>query len=319
MLAGRSLLVVVPAYNEAHQVAKVLSTLPPIVDAVVVIDDGSTDGTSAAAHASPCPVPLTVVRHEPGRGVGGAIETGYRFGLEHGYDLMAVMAGDGQMPPHDLAPLAEPVARGAADYAKANRMARPAWWRQIPVRRFAGNAGLSLMTQVTTGLWGTWDTQSGFTVINREAARELVERGIYPRYGCPNDMLMTLAAAGYHVVDVPSAPVYHVGEVSKLKIRRVLWSIPALLVRGMAWRLMRQYVQRGDFRVPALFGAAALLALAAVGARKPGILGAAALSGAAAVATDGVLTRGAGRARIRAAEPIAPIELPARRDDAAAA
>src|SRR6185436_11406106 len=106
MFENRKVIVVVPAYNEAKLIDRVLDTMPAIVDRVIVVDDASTDTTGElllAARARVVPR-LLVIRHERNGGVGAAIVTGYRAALQEGPDtgLVAVMAGDAQMDPEDL-------------------------------------------------------------------------------------------------------------------------------------------------------------------------------------------------------------------------
>lgn len=91
--------VVVPAWNEAPRIARVVRGMPAWVDAVVVVDDASTDGTAEAARAVG-DARVEVVRHASNRGVGAAIATGYRrCASEPGgpRDAFVVMAGDDQM------------------------------------------------------------------------------------------------------------------------------------------------------------------------------------------------------------------------------
>src|SRR4051812_16570304 len=99
--------------------------MPSFVDQVIVVDDASGDRTSfEAARAGSA----EVIRHPENRGVGAAIVTGYRRALERGASVVAVMAGDGQMHPDDLAAVVLPVVRGEADYVKGNRLAYPGVW-----------------------------------------------------------------------------------------------------------------------------------------------------------------------------------------------
>src|SRR5439155_26277587 len=116
-------------------------TMPAFVDDVLVVDDASADATGDVARAAG-DARVSVVRHAHNRGVGGAIATGYREALARGADVVAVMAGDGQMHPDDLARVVTPVAAGAADYAKGNRLRHPGVLRAMPFTRLAGNVAL---------------------------------------------------------------------------------------------------------------------------------------------------------------------------------
>ena len=80
MLEGRSVTVVVPAFAEEDNIARVIATMPRFVDRIVVVDDGSVDETSAQARAV-CDPRVEIVRHRTRRGVGAAIVTGYTAAL----------------------------------------------------------------------------------------------------------------------------------------------------------------------------------------------------------------------------------------------
>ena len=75
------------------------------------------------------------------------------------------MAADNQMDPADLEAIAEPVARGEVDYAKANRLFTGQAWELIPKHRYLGNAVLSLLTKIASGYWHVADSQSGYTAV----------------------------------------------------------------------------------------------------------------------------------------------------------
>src|SRR5437867_7451177 len=144
--------VVVPAYNEERQIGRVLETMPGWVDAVVVVDDCSTDRTPEvlAEWRSRLGRRLVVVKHERRGGVGAAIASGYACALRGEVDVVAVMAGDGQMDPEELPSILDPVTGGRADYSKGNRLFSGEAWRVTPKHRYLGNAFLSLLTKIAS-------------------------------------------------------------------------------------------------------------------------------------------------------------------------
>jgi len=205
MLHQRRIAVVVPAFREARLIGRTLRTMPDYVDRIVVVDDASDDGTSEAARNVGDPR-VTVLRHPENRGVGAAIVTGYRYAMERGDAVLAVMAGDNQMHPDDLQAIVEPVALGRADYVKGNRFVHPDHAR-MPLLRRAGGEFLSLATRLATGL-DVGDSQCGFTALSSAAAAALPLSELWPRFGYPNDLLGMLSARGFVVRDVPVRPVY---------------------------------------------------------------------------------------------------------------
>ena len=245
MLEGRTVAVVVPAFNEEQLVGTTIEGIPGFVDRIVVVDDGSTDATAERARSVDDPR-VEIVVHDRNLGVGAAIVTGYKRALALGMDAAAVMAADNQMDPDELEELALPVVRGELDYAKANRLFTGRAWAEIPHSRYLGNATLSLFTKIASGYWHIADSQAGYTVISRRMLELLDLDRIYRSYGFPNDMLVHLNVWNAKVRDVPSRPIYGVGERSGIKIRKVVPRISWLLWKGFFWRLREKYVIR-DF------------------------------------------------------------------------
>ena len=245
MVEGKRVAVVVPAYDEALLVAETIRGIPDFVDLVVVVDDCSTDDTAEQARATG-DQRLEVLRHEENRGVGAAIATGYGRCRELGVDVTCVMAADNQMDPDELASLVGPVARGEVEYAKANRLVSGEAWTLIPRSRYLGNAVLSLLTKIASGYWHVADSQAGYTAVSITALRRLDLDRLYRGYGFPNDVLVHLNVQNARVRDVPSRPIYGVGERSGIRIRRVAPRIAWLLFKGFWWRMTQKYVIR-DF------------------------------------------------------------------------
>ena len=256
MFDGKSVAVVVPAFNEEALVGATVAGIPSFVDRVYVVDDGSTDATAERARVADPRV--EVLRHERNRGVGAAIATGYERAVSDGVEVTCVMAGDGQMDPADLETLVHGVASGECDYAKANRLSTGQAWRVIPHTRYLGNAILSFLTKIASGYWHIADSQSGFTAVNLATLQMLDLDRIYPRYGFPNDMLVHLNVWNRRVRDYPSRPIYGVGERSGIRLRRVVPSISWLLLKGFFWRLKEKYVIR-DFHPLVLFWAVGIV------------------------------------------------------------
>jgi glycosyltransferase involved in cell wall biosynthesis len=221
MIAGARVVVVVPALNEETHIAKVVATMPAFVDQVIVVDDGSRDRTAARAREAGG-ARVRLVRHDAPRGVGAAIASGYAEALgltAADHDVLAVMAGDGQMHPDDLEAVVTPVARGLADYVKGDRFGFPAIRGTMGFPRWLGGQVFSRLTSLAVGQRIS-DSQCGFTALSRGAALGLDLRGMWPSFGYPNDLLGTLAAHRLRIREVAVRPVYGTEE-SKLRLRHL--------------------------------------------------------------------------------------------------
>jgi len=162
-LATRRRLAIVPALNEEASVGAVIDEIyrfDPGFE-VVVVDDGSSDRTAAVAsehgaHVLKLPFNL---------GIGGAMQTGYRYAWENGFDVAVQVDGDGQHDPRELPAILEPLLEGRVDMVVGSRFAgqrsyRVPVLRRLAIRFFARTISLLVRQRVT-------DTTSGFRAVNR--------------------------------------------------------------------------------------------------------------------------------------------------------
>jgi glycosyltransferase involved in cell wall biosynthesis len=227
--------------------------VPGFVDHIVVVDDASSDRTGEIVKSKQeGDVRITYIRHPQNTGVGGAIATGYKWARDKGIDISVVMAGDAQMDPRDLPSLLNPIADGEVDYSKGNRLFTGKAWRVIPKGRYFGNAILSFLTKIASGYWHVADSQSGYGAVALQVLKTIDLENIYKRYGMPNDLLVKLNVYHFRVRDVPTNPIYGIGEKSGLKIYKVVFTLSFLLLRLFFWRLKEKYIIR-DFHPLVLF------------------------------------------------------------------
>jgi glycosyltransferase involved in cell wall biosynthesis len=162
-LARLKRIAIVPAFNEEGSVGRVIDEIrafDPDFD-VVVVDDGSRDRTAAVAAARDA----HVVRLPFNLGIGGAVQTGFRFAHEHGFELAVRVDGDGQHDPAQLSALLEPVLAGEADIAVGSRFAAAGGYRSTRPRRL----GIGILAGTVSALVGqrVTDPTSGFQALNR--------------------------------------------------------------------------------------------------------------------------------------------------------
>lgn len=241
MYRGRSIGVVVPAYNEEILIARVIQTMPEYVDKIYIIDDCSTDRTYEVAAEYLTDSRLKLRRHLINKGVGAAIVTGYRQALKDEIDIVAVMAGDNQMDPLQLPKLLDPLVEGTADYCKGDRLSRSGFTKGMSRWRRSGNVILTRLTRVSSGYWTLQDPQNGYAAINRETLSHLDLNKIYPRYGYCNDLLAKLNVLGSKVMDV-QIPARYGEEKSKIKYGNYIRKVSLLLLRNFFWRITRKYI-----------------------------------------------------------------------------
>jgi glycosyltransferase involved in cell wall biosynthesis len=155
---------IVPALNEEQTVGRVIDEIrafDPGFD-VVVVDDGSIDRTAGVAADRGA----HVLRLPFNLGIGGAVQTGYRFAFEQGYDIAAQVDGDGQHDPSELPKILGPVLNGEADLCVGSRFTGEGAYRSS----FARRVGIKIFARVVSAVvrQKVTDTTSGFRAVNRK-------------------------------------------------------------------------------------------------------------------------------------------------------
>jgi glycosyltransferase involved in cell wall biosynthesis len=164
-LAGLRRIAIVPAYNEERNIGRVLDELRAF-DAeleVVVVSDGSIDGTAEVAEAHGA----HVIRLPFNLGIGGAVQTGFRYAHENGYDLVVRVDGDAQHDPAELDRVLAPVLAGEADIVVGSRFVGVSGYRSSATRRI----GIRVLASVVSAIarQKVTDPTSGFQALNRRA------------------------------------------------------------------------------------------------------------------------------------------------------
>ena len=243
MSAPAAIAVVIPCFRVRDHVLGVLAGFGPEVGAIYVVDDACPDRTGDHVRAH-CTDPRVRVLDNPRNlGVGGAVLAGYRAAIDDGATVIVKVDGDGQMDPHLVPVLAEPVLRGEADYAKGNRFYDLEGVQTMPTVRLFGNAALSFMAKFSSGYWDLFDPTNGFTAIHAEVARLLPSAKISHRYFFETDMLFRLATFRAVVVDVPMQARYG-DETSNLRIGRILGEFLYKHMRNTGKRIFYNYFLR---------------------------------------------------------------------------
>jgi glycosyltransferase involved in cell wall biosynthesis len=238
MFKGLSIAVVVPAHNEEALIAQTVTSMPELVDHIVVVDDASTDATGEKATATADPR-LELIRHEQNKGVGGAILTGHRRAIDLGADVAVVMAGDAQMDPEYLPQLLDPICDDGYDFTKADRFFGFDSFQGMPRYRVVGNVVVGFLAKASTGYWNLFDPLNGYTATRTSALERLPLERIRADYAFECDILVYLNTIRARAKDVPIPAVYG-DERSGIRLfrdaRRLLWSLFKGFWRRIVWK-----------------------------------------------------------------------------------
>jgi len=191
-------LILIPAYDEAATVADVVARVRRVAPGttVLVVDDGSRDRTAALARNAGA----MVIRHPFNLGHGAALQTGYRFARERGFDFVVQLDADGQHEPRDIAVIAEALADGGCDIVLGSRFLAgagyPVSWVRRTTMRFFG-----ALVRLLTG-WRITDPTSGFQGLSR-AAFEFHCDDHFPADFPDADVIVMAERAGLRLREVP--------------------------------------------------------------------------------------------------------------------
>jgi glycosyltransferase involved in cell wall biosynthesis len=198
--------VICAAYNEATVIGRVVEELGRAGHQVVVVDDGSSDGTRHVAAAAGA----HVVVHPINLGQGAALQTGIDFALSHGADILVTFDADGQHRVSDIPRLVDALARERADFALGSRFLGQTY--NLPsLRRWVLRAA-TVFTRLTTGLRLT-DSHNGLRALTRRGASAIRLR--QNRMAHASEILVEIAQSGLRYVEVPVTIEYTAYSLAK--------------------------------------------------------------------------------------------------------
>jgi glycosyltransferase involved in cell wall biosynthesis len=198
--------VVIAAYNEAATIQEVVTRLLNHYPNVVVVDDGSTDGTAACLAGTSA----YVLRHLTNRGQGAALQTAVAFALARGADAIVTFDADGQHDERDIKQLLEPIIAGECDVTLGSRFLGSA--PGIPKSRQLLLKAATLFTRIISRVEVT-DAHNGLRAFSRTAAQSL--RITLDRMGHASELLDQIKVGGLRYKEVPVTITYSEHSLSR--------------------------------------------------------------------------------------------------------
>jgi glycosyltransferase involved in cell wall biosynthesis len=199
-------LVVIPAYNEVGNIAKVVAATTALGYAVLVVDDGSRDGTAEAARSAGA----EVVSNRRNLGLGRTMRRAYREALARGVDVVIQLDADGQYDPVEIPKLLGPIESGEADMVLGARLGNLRY--KMPVVKKYGNKAFSAVLRLLTGQ-RVYDGQTGFRAIHREVLEKCLPIN---RFSYTQEMILRAAKEGFVIKSVETVFYPRYDETSRL-------------------------------------------------------------------------------------------------------
>jgi glycosyltransferase involved in cell wall biosynthesis len=241
---------IVPCYKVKAKILDVIAKTPPWIEGIVCVDDACPEGSGDFIEANNTDPRVTVVRLAQNQGVGGATLAGYADAVARGGQVLVKVDGDDQMDLGYVAHLVAPILLGEADYAKGNRFTSISHLTTMPQVRVFGNAALSFAAKLSTGYWNIFDPTNGYTAIEAQVAKMILEKRVSRRFFFETDLLYHLGTLRAVVRDVPM-PARYADEVSNLRISAIVGPFALKHMKNFFQRVLGQYFVR-DFHAASL-------------------------------------------------------------------
>jgi len=229
---GLSVIMIAPVLDEEAKIAEVVRRAPrPVVDEVLVVDDGSTDRSPEVARelgATVLPMGRTV-------GVGAALRAGYRYAVERGHDVVITIAGNNKDSPEEIPLLVDPIADDRADFVQGSRfLKRDANFGPMPLYRRVATRVHPILFSLVARRWVTESTNGFRAIRSRVLADPRLDLSAawLDEYELEPYLYLRAIRLGYRTAEVPVTKIYPAKQLGQTKMKPITgwWSILRPLV-----------------------------------------------------------------------------------------
>jgi len=235
------------AYNAVQYLNKTISRIPrevyDHVEEIFVIDDCSQDNSYYAVlgyRAEFNIQKLTVHRNEKNQGYGGNQKVGYQYAIDRGFDIVALVHGDGQYAPEALPALLEPLIKGEAEMVFGSRMAIAGSARKggMPLYKYAGNRILTFCQNKLSGL-NLSEYHSGYRLYSVHALKRIPFESFTNNWHFDTQIILAMAERNFRIVERP-IPTYYGDEICH--VNGIPYAAHCLLTTYQFYRNRRRHV-----------------------------------------------------------------------------
>lgn len=214
MINGKRIVLVMPAYNAGRTVAKTHAEIPPVVDAVVLVDDASRDDTVATAHT----LGIHTIQHKDNRGYGGNQKTCYDAALALGADIIIMLHPDYQYTPRLVEAMVSPIAWGVFDCMLGSRiLSKGALLGGMPLYKYISNRMLTL-AQNTLICHKLSEYHTGYRAYSRRVLATIPYNDNSDNFVFDNQMLSQIIYAGFRIGEI-TCPTRYAADSSSISFK----------------------------------------------------------------------------------------------------
>lgn len=238
-LRNQRLLIFIVAYNAETTIEKVLDRIPSSLHSdnveVLIIDDSSRDNTFAEGlryQQHNCEFKITVLRTPENQGYGGNQKLGYRYAIDNGFDIVALVHGDGQYAPEELPALLDPLLRGEADAVFGSRMIDKNAARRggMPLYKWIGNHVLTAFQNRVLGT-NLSEFHSGYRLYSTKALAQVPFEKNTNDFHFDTEIIVQLVLKNLRIVELP-IPTFYGDEICYVNGLKYAWQIVRSTIKG---------------------------------------------------------------------------------------
>ena len=227
MFDGKKIICIAPCYNELHKIDKVVSriTAAAVVDEILVVDDGSTDGSPDTAKA----LGATILPLGKTLGVGTAIRKGIEYGIDNHFDIIVIIAGNNKDDPQEIIKLVTPITREGFALVQGSRFKRGGYYGKMPLYRIIATKIHPLLFSLVSGRWVT-DSTNGFRAFKASLFQDKrinLWQEWLNEYELEPYLYYKAIKLGYKTTEVPVTKIYPPKQLGYTKMQPITgwWSI----------------------------------------------------------------------------------------------
>ncbi len=246
-MSAAKVMVVMPARNAARTLEQTVSAIPTdVVDEILLVDDGSTDGTLELARR----LPLRLIWHPHNVGYGGNQKTCYLEALQRDADVVVMLHPDGQYEPSLIPRMVEPILRGEADMVLGSRLAVAGAWRSsgMPRYKFLANRGLTAIENAVLGTNFT-ELHTGYRAFSRRLLLTVPFLRNSIDFVFDSEMIMQAVHFGFRITEVPARTRYFAEASSASAAQSMVYGAKTL-VAAARFTLHRRGILRSRKLMP---------------------------------------------------------------------
>jgi len=245
--------VVIPYYNAADHIKKVIIGLPDFIDCIIIVNDNSPELLPYDEINVQCINKKNIIflENKINLGVGGATKKGFQYAIDNSFDIVVKVDADNQMDTSYLEKMIRPIIDGKAKMTKGNRFRYTKSIKSMPIVRRIGNLVLSFLTKAATGYWNNFDPTNGFIAVKVSVLKKIDFSNLSDRYFFETSLIAELYFIEAKIKDIAMPPIYG-NEKSNMKV----WKMPVIFLFNLIKILFKRIIKKYflfDFNIGSLY------------------------------------------------------------------